>query len=189
MSGGSCPLSLPNYAGADPLSSLLSLSTTATPRLPARPAARSLASLLVAQATSLQFVKGVKETSVPDVKLTRARDGASGVATFVFAEPSIFEASSELGDITGLYMEDDEGVLSTVDVQVCGVERERERKGWADNGQRLAFFLDPASLTTLGISLSLSSYTGQVCQWQARPHRGPVLHEVGLRVGPVSFFV
>ncbi len=129
VGGGSRPLSLPNYAGADPLSSLLFLSTTATPRLPARPAARSLASLLVAQATSLQFVKGVKETSVPDVKLTRARDGASGVATFVFAEPSIFEASSELGDITGLYMEDDEGVLSTVDVQVCGVEREREREG------------------------------------------------------------
>ena len=101
-------------------------------RLPARLPARSAASLLVAQATSLHFVKGVKETSVPDVKLTRARDGASGVATFIFAEPSIFEASSELGDITGLYMEDDEGVLSTVDVQVrvaeVGAERHTTKK-------------------------------------------------------------
>lgn len=32
-------------------------------------------------------------------------------ATFVFQNPAIFEASSELGDITGLYMEDDEGTI------------------------------------------------------------------------------
>lgn len=82
-------------------------------RLPVRSA-----SLLVVAATSLQFVRGVKETSVPDVKLTRSRDGASGTATFVFTEPSIFVADGEMGDITGLYMEDDEGLLSTVDVQV-----------------------------------------------------------------------
>jgi photosystem II protein len=85
----------------------------------------------------LQFVKGVKETSVPDVKLTRARDGASGVATFVFGEPSIFEASEELGDITGLYMEDDEGVLSTVDVQV------RKERGGEQAAKRLAVPTQP----------------------------------------------
>ena len=55
---------------------------------------------------------------MPDVKLTRAKDGSSGTATFVFAEPSVFEASEDLGDITGLYMRDAEGELSTVDVQV-----------------------------------------------------------------------
>jgi photosystem II protein len=51
------------------------------------------------------------------VKLTRSRDGSSGTATFVFESPAIFEASSELGDITGLYMDDNEGTLTTVDVQ------------------------------------------------------------------------
>lgn len=39
-------------------------------------------------------------------------------ATFVFQNPAIFEASSELGDITGLYMNDDEGTI-----QVCWVLR------------------------------------------------------------------
>ncbi len=35
----------------------------------------------------------------------------AAAATFVFQNPAIFEASSELGDITGLYMEDDEGTI------------------------------------------------------------------------------
>jgi photosystem II protein len=68
-------------------------------------------------ASSIQFIKGINEPTVPDVRLTRARDGSSGTASFVFKEPSVFEASSELGDITGLYLVDDEGTLSTVDVQ------------------------------------------------------------------------
>lgn len=69
----------------------------------------------------------MEEPSVPDVRLTRSRDGGSGTATFVFAEPSIFEASSELGDITGLYMVDDEGVLTTVDVQAKFVNGKPDR--------------------------------------------------------------
>lgn len=32
-------------------------------------------------------------------------------ATFIFQNPAIFEASSELGDITGLYLIDDEGTI------------------------------------------------------------------------------
>jgi photosystem II protein len=67
--------------------------------------------------TTLEFIKGIKEITIPDVKLTRSRDGSSGTATFVFENPAIFEASSDLGDITGLYMTDDEGTITTVDVQ------------------------------------------------------------------------
>ena len=65
----------------------------------------------------LQFIRGISEPTVPDVNLTRAKDGSSGTATFVFSEPSVFEASEDLGDITGLYMIDAEGELATVDVQ------------------------------------------------------------------------
>lgn len=68
-------------------------------------------------ASSIQFIRGVNEPTVPDVRLTRARDGSSGTASFTFKAPSVFEASSDLGDITGLYLVDDEGTLSTVDVQ------------------------------------------------------------------------
>lgn len=68
-------------------------------------------------AAKIEFIKGVEEPTIPDVKLTRSRDGASGVATFLFQNPTVFEASSEVGDITGLYMVDDEGELQTVEVQ------------------------------------------------------------------------
>lgn len=53
---------------------------------------------------------------MPDVKLTRSRDGSSGVATFTFDQPSVFDSSRELGEITGIYMVDEEGILSSVDV-------------------------------------------------------------------------
>lgn len=64
----------------------------------------------------IQFIRGINEQTVPDVRLTRSRDGSNGVANFVFDQPSVFDSSRELGDITGLYMIDFEGVLSSVDV-------------------------------------------------------------------------
>lgn len=83
--------------------------------------------LSICMSSSIQFIKGVDEPSVPDVKLTRSRDGSSGVATFVFTQPSVFEASNELGDITGLYLIDDEGTLQTVDVQAKFVNGKPDR--------------------------------------------------------------
>jgi len=65
----------------------------------------------------IQFVRGVSEKVVPDVKLTRARDGSSGVATFKFANPNVFDASTaSQGDVTGMFLIDEEGELSTTDV-------------------------------------------------------------------------
>lgn len=64
----------------------------------------------------IQFIRGINEQTVPDVKLTRSRDGTNGVANFEFDQPSVFDSSRELGDITGLYMIDEEGTLSSVDV-------------------------------------------------------------------------
>lgn len=78
-------------------------------------------------AATLQFIKGIDEPSVPDVKLTRSKDGSSGTATFVFSTPSVFESSEELGDITGLFMIDDEGEFSTVDVQAKFVNGKPDR--------------------------------------------------------------
>mmetsp|Transcript_17446 Transcript_17446/g.45358 ORF Transcript_17446/g.45358 Transcript_17446/m.45358 type:complete len:158 (-) Transcript_17446:160-633(-) len=67
-------------------------------------------------AVSMEFIKGIKEPCVPDVKLTRSRDGGQGTASFIFSQPSVFEAGNELGEITGLYMNDDEGTIATTDV-------------------------------------------------------------------------
>lgn len=85
-------------------------------RAPPAPCASSPAAS--GRATQMQFVKGVAETAVPDVKLTRSRDGSTGTAVFFFEQPDVFEASDGPGggDITGLYLVDEEGTLSTVDV-------------------------------------------------------------------------
>ncbi|KAL5712081.1 Photosystem II reaction center Psb28 protein [Ranunculus cassubicifolius] len=65
---------------------------------------------------SIQFIKGTDEQTIPDVRLTKSRDGTNGMAIFSFDEPSVFDSTGELGDITGLYMIDEEGVLNSVDV-------------------------------------------------------------------------
>jgi hypothetical protein len=59
----------------------------------------------VCEAAQIQFIKGVDEPTVPEVALKRNRNGTAGTAIFVFENPSIFQASSELGDITGVCWE------------------------------------------------------------------------------------
>jgi len=53
-------------------------------------------------AAYIEFMVGVPEPVVPDVKLTRSRDGSTGVATFTFDGPSFLSAASaDLGETTG----------------------------------------------------------------------------------------
>merc|ERR1719261_2077752 len=94
--------------------SFLSLATAFAPL----PGGGSRMSTLELEAkATIQFVRGLEEKTVPNVKLTRARDGGSGVATFQFANPNVFDASTQAsGEITGMFMEDDEGEISTTDV-------------------------------------------------------------------------
>ena len=96
-------------------------------------------------AAYIEFIIGVPEPCIPDVKLTRSRDGSTGVATFTFDNPSFLAAASaELGETTGarvaslacatpvpaalrepsrplvcagMYLKDDEGTLSTTEVR------------------------------------------------------------------------
>ena len=66
---------------------------------------------------SIQFVRGLDEKCIPNVKLTRARDGSSGIATFTFDSPNVFDASTaQAGEVTGMFMVDAEGEISTTDV-------------------------------------------------------------------------
>ncbi|CAK9328614.1 unnamed protein product [Citrullus colocynthis] len=64
----------------------------------------------------IQFIQGTDEQTVPDVRLTKSRDGTNGMAIFRFDQPSVFDSSAEVGDITGFYMIDEEGVIQSVDV-------------------------------------------------------------------------
>ncbi|MCU0528338.1 MAG: photosystem II reaction center protein Psb28 [Cyanobium sp. Prado107] len=67
-------------------------------------------------AAAIQFFRGVDEPVVPDIRLTRSRDGRTGQAMFVFEEPDAL-APETLGDITGMFMVDEEGELVTREVK------------------------------------------------------------------------
>ena len=72
---------------------------------------------MMARAAEIQFIKGIDETVVPDIKLTRSKDGLTGTATFIFQQPSFLEATAgPQEEITGMYMVDEEGEIVTTDV-------------------------------------------------------------------------
>lgn len=64
----------------------------------------------------IQFSRGVSEPVVPEVRLTRSKSGNSGTATFIFESPKIFDVEST-DDITGMYLIDEEGEISTNEVK------------------------------------------------------------------------
>jgi len=66
---------------------------------------------------TIQFIKGLDEKVSPDIRLTRSRDGSTGTATFRFKNPNILDKrTSKEGEITGMYLVDEEGTLETRDV-------------------------------------------------------------------------
>jgi photosystem II protein len=64
---------------------------------------------------AIQFFPGVDEPVVPDIRLTRSRDGRTGQALFVFEGPEAL-APESMGDIGGMYLVDEEGQLVTREV-------------------------------------------------------------------------
>ena len=65
--------------------------------------------------TAIQFFKGVNESVVPEIRLTRSRDGRTGQAIFVFENPEALSPET-MDDITGMYLIDEEGELTSRDV-------------------------------------------------------------------------
>ncbi|MBE9101500.1 photosystem II reaction center protein Psb28 [Vacuolonema iberomarrocanum] len=64
----------------------------------------------------IQFSRGTAETVIPDVRLTRSRDGSSGTATFYFDKPDAL-AQDYTEDVTGMYLIDEEGELVSREVK------------------------------------------------------------------------
>jgi photosystem II 13kDa protein len=64
----------------------------------------------------IQFSMGIAESVIPDVRLTRARDGSNGQAIFYFQNPDAL-ADDNTNEITGMYLIDDEGELITREVK------------------------------------------------------------------------
>ena len=59
---------------------------------------------------SIQFFRGVDELIVPEIRLTRSRDGRTGQAFFIFEQPDALNSES-IGDIKGMILVDEEGEL------------------------------------------------------------------------------
>eukprot|EP00308_Calcidiscus_leptoporus_P003910 CAMPEP_0119376624 /NCGR_PEP_ID=MMETSP1334-20130426/40344_1 /TAXON_ID=127549 /ORGANISM="Calcidiscus leptoporus, Strain RCC1130" /LENGTH=113 /DNA_ID=CAMNT_0007395227 /DNA_START=267 /DNA_END=608 /DNA_ORIENTATION=- len=62
--------------------------------------------------------------AVPNVALTRSRDGSTGTATFCFDDAVVLSRNDvwENGLITGLWLSDQEGVLHTTDLSISWAE-------------------------------------------------------------------
>ena len=65
---------------------------------------------------SISFLEGIKEPTVPEIRLTRSRDGRTGQAFFTFEEPNALSAVKE-GTIKGMSMLDEEGEIKTREVK------------------------------------------------------------------------
>ncbi|NEQ83477.1 MAG: photosystem II reaction center protein Psb28 [Moorea sp. SIO2I5] len=63
----------------------------------------------------IQFSRGIKEEVVPEVRITRSKSGQTGAATFYFQKPQAIDKDFK-EDITGMYMVDEEGEISTSNV-------------------------------------------------------------------------
>jgi len=99
--------------------SLATLASAFAPSNPLRSMVSShrTTSQLYMAGASIQFVKGLPEKVIPEIKVTRAKDGSSGIATFFFPNPNVFDSStSSEGEVTGMYLVDDEGELATTEV-------------------------------------------------------------------------
>lgn len=64
----------------------------------------------------IQFMQGIIEETIPDVRLTRSRNGSTGTATFYFDSPKVL-ASENTEEITGMYLIDEEGEMVTREVK------------------------------------------------------------------------
>ena len=65
----------------------------------------------------IQFYDGIDEPVVPEIRLTRSKDGSTGQAFFIFEKPQALSSITS-GEIKGMRMIDSEGELLTREVKV-----------------------------------------------------------------------
>jgi photosystem II 13kDa protein len=64
----------------------------------------------------IQFSRGTNEPVVPDIRLSKSRNGQQSKASFYFQNPAIL--GNEVNeDVTGLYMIDEEGEIISREVK------------------------------------------------------------------------
>ncbi len=68
------------------------------------------------KAATISFLEGINESCVPEIRLTRSRDGQTGQAFFTFEQPNALSSVKD-GSIKGMKMIDEEGELVTREVK------------------------------------------------------------------------
>jgi photosystem II protein len=67
----------------------------------------------------IQFIEGIKELTLPIVRLTKSRNGETGTATFIFIKPEIFkEYISQISTINGMYLIWDNKKIISQDIYI-----------------------------------------------------------------------
>lgn len=107
----------------------------------------------------IQFARGIAEPVIPDVRLTRAKDGTNGTATFYFDYPQALSANGV--EVTGMYLVDEEGELVTREVngkfingEPAGIEATYVMKSEADWDRFMRFMNRYAEQNGLGFTKS-----------------------------------
>ena len=67
---------------------------------------------------SIQFFNGIDEKVVPQIRLTKSRDGHAGQAYFRFENPEAL-SSDNFKEIQGMYLLDEEGEITTREINIA----------------------------------------------------------------------
>ena len=66
---------------------------------------------------AIQFFNGIDEKVIPQIRLTKSKDGESGQAFFRFDNPEAL-SSDNFKDIQGMYLIDEEGQIITREINI-----------------------------------------------------------------------
>ena len=67
---------------------------------------------------AIQFFNGVDEKVIPEIRLTKSKDGYAGQAFFRFDNPEAL-LSDNFKDIQGMYLLDEEGLITTREINIA----------------------------------------------------------------------
>ena len=109
---------------------------------------------------TIRFLSGIDEISIPEIRLTRSKDGNTGQAIFTFENPQALSSVKD-GTIKGMSMFDEEGELITREVrasftngQPSAIEATYVWKSEADFQRFMRFAKRYASSNGMGYSES-----------------------------------
>ena len=74
---------------------------------------------------AIQFFNGVDEKVIPEIRLTKSKDGQAGQAFFRFNSPDAL-LSDNFKEIQGMYLIDEEGKITTREINIA-VSKKNEK--------------------------------------------------------------